>query len=330
MVAPRRLLASVVSLALLATSACGASPVPATGPAPLVLERTIPLGRVEGRIDHLAIDLKHGRLFVAELSNGTVDVIDLAKGAPLWKIPGLREPQGLAYLPDSDQLVVASGGDGTVRFFGGPDLEPAGLIHLGGDADNVRPDPRTGNVIVGFGAGALAVIDPTTRRLVATLPLPGHPESFRLEGERVFVNVPSAQRIVVGDLVSGRTLASWPTPHLWNFPMAPDPAGKTVSVVFRMRSRLVRFEAATGKVLSDIPTCGDADDLFLDARRQRAYVTCGTGSVDVIGGDHRLALIPTRWGARTSLFVPELDRLYVAARATGGRDAAILVYRPQP
>ncbi len=328
--ATHHLLASALSLALMATGACDASSDPRTGPAPLVLERTIPLGHVEGRIDHLAVDLKHGRLFVAELGNGTVDVIDLARAAPLWKIPGLQEPQGLAYLPDSDQLVVASGGDGTVRFFRGPDLEPKGLIHLGGDADNVRLDPRKGGVIVGYGAGALAVIDPATRRLVGTLPLPGHPESFRLEGERVFVNVPNAQRIVVGGLASGRTLASWPTPHLWNFPMALDPSGKSVSVVFRMRSRLVRFEGATGKILADIPTCGDADDLFLDARRQRAYVTCGAGSVDVISGDHRLALVPTRWGARTSLFVPELDRLYVAARATGGKEAAILVYRPQP
>ncbi len=318
------------ALALLATGACGASSPPKSAPPPLVLERTIPLGPVEGRIDHLAIDLKHGRLFVAELGNGAVDVIDLAKAEPLWKIPGLHEPQGLAYLPDSDQLVVASGGDGTVRFYRGPDLEPAGLIHLGGDADNVRLDPRTGAVIVGYGAGALAVIDPMTRRVVGTLPLPGHPESFRLEGERVFVNVPSAQRIVVGDLARGRTLASWPTPHLWNFPMAIDPSDGTVTVVFRMRSRLVRFDGATGKVLLDIPTCGDADDLFLDARRHTAYVTCGSGSVDVIAADRRMALIPTRWGARTSLFVPELDRLYVAARATGGKEAAILVYRPQP
>ncbi len=330
MVATHRLLATALALALLATGACEASSDAKAGPAPLVLERTIPLGPIAGRIDHLAVDLKHGRLFVAELGNGTVDVIDLAKAAPLWKIPGLQEPQGLAYLPDGDQLVVASGGDGTVRFYRGPDLEPAGLIHLGGDADNVRLDPRTGDVIVGYGAGALAVIDPVTRRLLGTLPLPGHPESFRLEGERAFVNVPGAQRIVVGDLAKGRTLASWPTPHLWNFPMALDPADSTVTVVFRMRSRLVRFDGATGKVLLDIPTCGDADDLFLDARRRRAYVTCGSGSVDVIASDHRLALIPTRWGARTSLFVPELDRLYVAARATGGKDAAILVYRPQP
>ena len=47
---------------------------------PLVLERTIPLPGVSGRIDHMAVDLRRGRLFVAELGNGTIDVVDLAEG----------------------------------------------------------------------------------------------------------------------------------------------------------------------------------------------------------------------------------------------------------
>jgi hypothetical protein len=35
-------------------------------------------------------------------------------------------------------------------------------------------------------------------------------------------------------------------------------------------------------------------------------------------------------GARTSLFVPELDRLFVAARANASEPAAIWVFRPTP
>jgi DNA-binding beta-propeller fold protein YncE len=95
-------------------------------PVQLTLERTIPLPNVSGRIDHLAIDVPHQRLFVAELGNGSVDVVDLSSGATR-RIGGLKEPQGLAYLPDRSQLVVASTGDGTVRFFDASSLAPLGF-----------------------------------------------------------------------------------------------------------------------------------------------------------------------------------------------------------
>jgi YVTN family beta-propeller protein len=87
--------------------------------APLVLERTIALKGVSGRIDHLAVDLGRKRLFVAELGNGTVDVIDLAGMAVIHRIEGLKEPQGVAYAPGADVLAVASAGDGSVRLFRG-------------------------------------------------------------------------------------------------------------------------------------------------------------------------------------------------------------------
>ena len=42
-----------------------------------------------------------------------------------------------------------------------------------------------------------------------------------------------------------------------------------------------------------------------------------------------LGRIPTVSGARTSLFVAGLDRLFLAVRARGGEPAAIWVYRPK-
>lgn len=87
-----------------------------------------------------------------------------------------------------------------------------------------------------------------------------------------------------------------------------------------------------GAVVTRMPTCGDADDVFLDVGRRRIYVSCGEGVVDVfaVRGDayERIARVPTAPGARTSLFVPELDRLFVAARATFGQPASILVFKP--
>jgi hypothetical protein len=310
----------------------------AQGPAPvqLELERTIALPNVAGRIDHLAVDVPHQRLFVAELGNGSVDGVDLSSGERR-RIEGLKEPQGLAYLPDPNELVVASAGDGTVRFFDAGTLSPVGSVSLGDDADNVRVDPRTGQIVVGYGSGGLAILDPVRRTVVRTIALGAHPEGFQIDGEgrKAFVSVPEAHKIVVVDLDSGRVLANWRAAHLSNFPLALGEAAGIAGVVYRIPSRLVVLETASGKAKVDLPTCDDADDLFFDDKRRRIYVSCGSGAIDAFEqADGRYvasAHIETRPGARTSLFVPALDRLFVAARAgSGGQGAALLVFRPAP
>jgi DNA-binding beta-propeller fold protein YncE len=302
----------------------------------LELERTIPLPNVSGRIDHLAIDVLHQRLFVAELGNGSVDAVDLSSGETR-RVGGLKEPQGLAYLPDRNELVVGSAGDGTVRFFDASSFAPIGLISLGDDADNVRVNPKTGQIVVGYGSGALAILDPVRGAIVRTIALGAHPEGFQIDGEgrKAFANIPDAHKIVVTDLESGRVAASWRATHLSNFPMALGQDSGVVGVVYRIPSRLVLFDADSGTAKADLPTCDDADDLYFDDKRRRIYVSCGSGAIDVFeqaGGKYvPSAQIESRQGARTSLFVPALDRLFVAARSgSGGHDAALLVYRPRP
>jgi hypothetical protein len=310
--------------------------------APLELERTIALRDTQGRIDHMAIDLARQRLFVAELGNGTVDVIDLQAGTVARRITGLKDPQGVGYAPQADIIAAASAADGSVRLFRGADLAPAGVVDLGDDADNIRIDPRTGNLVVGYGDGGLVLIDPAKALLLGRTPLPAHPEGFQLDpkSRRVFVNVPDAHGIAVVDLDAGREVTRWKLPELRkNFPMAlaetGDAAAARIAVVFRDPPHLVILDAQSGQPTSDVATCGDADDVFLDGKRHRFYLSCGDGNVDVWqqdgGGLRHAGRIKTASGARTSLFVPELDRLYVAARAGFfglGSDAAILVFRP--
>src|ERR1700761_8082410 len=78
------------------------APVRAEDVGPLQLEAKIPLGDVRGRIDHMAVDLKRQRLFIAELGNDSVGVVDLANHALIRTIPGLSEPQGVGYEPSTD------------------------------------------------------------------------------------------------------------------------------------------------------------------------------------------------------------------------------------
>src|SRR5262249_18640527 len=148
---------------------------------PLQLEIKIPLGDVRGRIDHMAVDLSRQRLFVAELGNGSVAIVDLKDHKVVRRISELKEPQGVGFVPATDTLYVANGGDGSVRLFQGEDYAPVGGIDLGVDADNIRVDERANRVFVGYGNGALAVIDPANSRKIADIRLKGHPESFQLD-----------------------------------------------------------------------------------------------------------------------------------------------------
>jgi YVTN family beta-propeller protein len=309
----------------------------AAGP-PLILERTIPLENVRGRIDHMAIDRVGGRLFVAEFGNDSVDVVDLQTSKVPQRINGLTEPQGVAYLADKDVIVVANGGDGSVRFLHAGDLSSLGTAALGNDADNVRIVPSSGNVFVGYGDGGLAILDPATRAKLEDIRLAGHPESFQVDAKtgRVFANVPDAGQIAVVDLKSRKQVAAWKTPGLAaNFPMALDSTGGQLAIVFRSPAKLALLDAATGAVTASLGTCGDADDVFFDGKRDRIYVSCGDGTIDIVQRSPKglgpVEQVATSSGARTSLFVPELDRLFVAVRAGRfGSGAAILEFRPSP
>ena len=302
----------------------------------LQLEAKIPLGAVSGRIDHMAVDLERRRLFVAELGNDSVGVVDLNTRKVIHRISGLKEPQGVAYVGTNDLLYVANGGDGSVRFFAGPNYSPAGRIDLGADADNIRVDRGANHLLVGYGSGAIAVFDLQDNSKIFSIALRAHPESFQLDASsrQIFVNLPNAQAIAVLDESKGKERAMWPLQHGGNFPMALDTERHRVLIAFRNPAKLAAFDWQIGGVVSEVDICGDADDLFLDAKRNRIYVTCGAGFIDILSADDpkysRQARITTVSGARTGLFVPEMDRLLLAVRAHFTEPAAIWVYRTAP
>jgi DNA-binding beta-propeller fold protein YncE len=325
----------VRALALL-VALLGALPALAQ-PAPLALEARIPLGAVRGRIDHLAIDAERQLLFVAELGNDSVGIVDLTAGTVARRLSGLREPQGVAWHAPTGTLYVANAGDGSVRLFAGPAFEPIGQIALGDDADNIRLDARRDRIVVGYGRGALAVIDPARRRKIGEAPLQGHPEGFQFDeqGGRIFANVPDARQIAVVDVEAGRQTGSLDLGGTRsNFAMTLDAEAHRVVAIARSPARLLVFATADGKPMAARETCGDADDVFVDAPRRRLYVICGEGAIDVFDRTddayaHR-ARIRTVAGARTGLFVPTTDRLYVAVRAGSGEPVALWVFRPGP
>jgi DNA-binding beta-propeller fold protein YncE len=301
----------------------------------LRLEREIPLPGVEGRIDHFAADDTGQRLFVAALGNGSVEIVDAQKGQRAAEIKGLKEPQGTFYDTKKNRLYVATGGDGKLRIYDGTTLELQQTVEFGDDADNVRYGRRNDEVWVGYGSGGVGIVNSTGQK-VGTIELGAHPESFHFEehGDHVYANVPKQHGISVIDRQKRVTIAKWGLGvHLANYPMALDESDKRLFVGCRLPARLVVLDTNSGRIISSLPTVGDADDVFYDARRRSIYVTGGEGAVEVFSQhdpDHyeRVGKEQTAPGARTSLFAPSSDHLYVAVPHRGSQAAKILVYTP--
>ncbi len=295
--------------------------------------QTIALPDVRGRIDHLDIDLDGGRLFVAALGNNTVEVVDLRAERRSARIKDVREPQGVAYVPAAKRLFVASRGSGRLDVFAGDTLAPVGRIDALEDADNIRNDPMSGRLYVGYGR-ALAVLEAATARKVDNIKLAGHPESFQLEstGSRMFVNVPSAQQIAVIDLKQGKVVATWNLGEVRaNFPMALDEVKHRLFVATRQPAAFLVYDTETGKRVANVPIGGDADDLFFNGERKQIYAMCGEGVITVVqqqDADRYVAVgqIRTAPGARTGLFVPGQRTLYVAVPVQQSVPAEIRVY----
>jgi DNA-binding beta-propeller fold protein YncE len=304
-----------------------------TSAATLEVAAKIELPDGKGRIDHLAYDVERGRLFVAELGNDTVAIVDVKNGRLDRRLQGFDEPQGIAYFPELQRLYVANGGNGSIGAYDSSTFKLVTRRKPGGDADNIRVDAAGKHIYVGYGEGAIAILDASTLALVGEIPLRGHPESFQLSPDRhLYINVPDAQQVAVAARDRRRQIAAWST-EAWNanYPMALDTAARSVLTVFRRPSIIARYSMHDGSVTAHAEVCGDADDVFVDEKRDRVYVICGEGMVDVMNREtlERTDRISTSPGARTGLFSAAADTLFVAARATGGKNAAIWALKPR-
>jgi DNA-binding beta-propeller fold protein YncE len=322
--------------ACLAAALCcvGVAEIAAQSAAPLKLAQTIALGGVEGRIDHFAFDAAGERLFVCALGNNTVEVLDLRKGERVHSITGLGAPQGIAYIPELDRLFIANDRGGICKTYDAKSYQNVGEIDFKDDADNVRYDDSSKRLYVGFGSGGIGIISAPESKAIGSIRLSAHPEAFEVEkqGKRIFVNVPNARHVAVIDRDKSEVINTWRTDLAFeNFPMALDEANHRLFVGCRLPSKLVVLDTESGKVIAKIDISGDSDDVFYDGKRHRIYAICGAGKIDIIeqtdANTYKAsAKIGTANGARTGLFVPERDTLFVAVPHRGSQQAAIRCY----
>lgn len=296
-------------------------------------EKEIILTGVKGRIDHMDANPKTATLYMAALGNNTLEIIDLHTGKRIHSIEGLSEPQGVGYVPETNEIIVTNGGNGDCYFFSGKNFDKVATVHLGTDADDVRCDTIDHKIYVGYGEGGIAVIDAYTHKQLADVKLPAHPEGFQLDKSlnRLFVNVPDTHIIAVIDLKELKLVSKWSTNRLSaNFPMAIALADHKLFIGYRHPASLVKLNAQTGAQLSSIPMISDVDDLYFDPNSARVYVSGGGGAIDIFQSQadelKKISHIPTRSGARTSLLIPSLHLIVLAERANGNKEANVLVY----
>ncbi len=332
-----------VSLALLLSTG---PRVTAQGNAPLKLLHTTPLPGFTGDLDHFAVDLKGHRLFVTAEVHKTVEVLDLNTGERIHSITGFGTPHEILFRPDSDTLIVADGGaNSSAKLVNGKNYEIIDSIKLPPGVDSAEYNPVTSEYYVenrGPDASAnthlISIIDAKNFTHTGDFTLPGRrSEAMAIDrsGKRMYVNL--TDEVGVVDLPTRQLTGRWPVPdaHVQNA-MALDEPNHRLFIATRNPPRLFVFNTDTGKVAATLPCVGVNDDMTFDAKRKRIYVT-GDGATSVFeqrDADHyeHVVDVPTGFRAKTSLYVPELNRLYIAVSGGDKPDAqvAIQIYEVQP
>jgi YVTN family beta-propeller protein len=300
----------------------------------LQLNATIPLPNVLGRIDHMAFDSKKQYIYIAALGNNSVEVVDLKNGKVNHSIKGLREPQGVVYLPETNSIFATNGYNGECDFFDADSYVKIKSIKLSEDADNVRYDSIEKKIYVGYGAGGMAVIDAVTLNLQTEIKLSGHPESFQINRKtnKIYVNIPFQKQIEVIDLGINLVTGIWKLAEVSsNFAMSLDETNHRLFIGCRLPAKLLVLNTDTGQTIASLDSDSDVDDVYYDKTNKQIYMSCGNGNIDIFqqinANDYKaIGKIITHSGARTSLFIPEMNKLVIASPAGFSTRAFLLIY----
>ena len=313
---------------------------------PLKLVATTPLPDFTGDFDHFAVDLKGKRLFLTAEDHKTVEVFDL-DGKRIHSITGFGQPHAAVVLDDSN-IIVTDGDDfGRVALVNGKDYSIMRSIKLPNGVDGAVFNPvnqyyyvESGSDDEGAKTHVINIIDTKPFKLVGSITLPGnHSEAMAIDhaGKKMYINLTGADQVGVVDLDTRKLIAEWPVPDAQTAnALVLDEPNHRLFIATRKPAKFFVYDTDTGKVLTTLPTAEMHDDMWFDLARKRIYVT-GTETTAVMeqkDADHyaHLADVKTGYRAKTSIYVPELNRLYIAVSGKGQANPkmALQVYDVQP
>src|SRR6202045_441731 len=327
----------------------------------LRLVQTIPLPGVSGRLDHMAVDLEKKRLFVAAVANGTLEVLDLAAGRVINSLTGIKDTQDALFLGGHFNKLYVSSLDGTLRIYQGESFRLIQALKLEPDPNRLLYDPATDLIYFGYGgqnagfdtyervgimqATRGAQSDRFVADMIAPTYRPGHLAELAMDDDgKLLVCDSRADLIFQFDTRKRELLKSWPAHGDGAGDMSLDRTRHRLFVGTRVPPEMTVYDSLSGKEIASLPGPDTMDGVYYDADLKRIYVSGGRwyGTPDASPGwvyvyqqndaDHYdlVSKIKTRPGSGTSLFVPQLKRLYVASQAIGDQEAAILAFEPVP
>jgi DNA-binding beta-propeller fold protein YncE len=337
----------IASTTLLAFVSSYAAPRAVAADAPLILKRciVIPHVPVGPYSDHMGLDLTRKRFFATPQAAKAVAIIDLQDGHVLKMIGGFGNPHSIFYNSNLNRLFVTDGSSGDVKVFSGEDYSLIRTIPLEPGADGMVYDPRSlllyvnnGGEEAGMRQSVISAVDVARMRKVADIPIaaPDLEAAVVDSGKQLlYVNLVDEHAVAVVDLRKRRPIATWKLPAGRNLAIALDIPHARLYVASRespMHGSLFVVNSIDGHLIATLPIGGYPDGIFIDHRRQRIYVSTGVGHVETytIGpGDvyHREPRVDTAIMAKTSLYSPALDRLFVSVPHLT-TDAQVMIFEP--
>ena len=303
---------------------------------------------VQGKFDHLGIDIKGNRIFVAAESAHQVLIFDLKSGKYLKSIEGIEIPHAIFVREDLNRIFITDGGQGALKVYDGATYKLLKSIPLKVDADSIGYDPATHLLYIDNGGGdahetfsMLSVVDTTRDVKVADIKIDGDTlEAMALEksSDRMYVNDASKNTIVVLNRKTRAIVASWPVKlGKRNVAMALDEAGHRLFVASRSGSISV-FDTKTQKELTSLPIGKGVDDLAFDPANNRLYAPCGGDGLIYIyqrpaaKNQDQYSLIgkvPSGPGGKNALLAESLRRYFVIVPPQGSTAGAVYAYALQ-
>jgi hypothetical protein len=332
--------------------------------AALKLVQTISLPGVKGRLDHMGIDLDNKRLFVAATDNLTLEVVDLTSGTVNKSLTGFKDTQDAVFLGGDFNKLYVSSLDGHLRVFQGETFRLVHDFKIEPDANRLFYDPATNLIYFGYGGqnagfdsyervGILqakrgAGYDQLIADMIAPTPRPGHLADIAMDDDGILLVCDSRTDLIYQfDTRKREYVKSWPARGDGAADMALDRSQHRLFVGTRIPPEMTVYDSISGKEIQALPAPETMDGVYYDANLRRVYMSGGRwyGTPEASAGwvyvyqqsnpadpDHYgvISKIETRPGSGTSLFVPKLNRLFVASQAIGDQAAAILVFEPVP
>ena len=290
----------------------------------------------EGGWDALTADADAHRLYVSH--NTKVVVIDTATDKVVGEIPDTNGVHGIVIDKKDGKGFTSNGRDDTVTIFDLKTLKATGTVKTGKSPDILVFDAVSGRVFVFNGhSNNATVIDASKGTVAGTIELDGKPEFAVSNGKgTVYVNLEDKSEIAAIDPKTLKVTSRWPVSP------GEEPSGLAIDTktnrLFAVcgNKRMIVMDAATGKVLADLPTGDGTDGAGFDPGTKLAFASNGEGTLTVVREDSKDQFavsenVPTQRGARTMAVDTKTHKVYLPTAQYGPTPAPTKEHpRPRP